>query len=721
MPDQLDIDLKTLPLPGLNPAIKLYESGTDSIGNPIWRIYNPIAHKYYQLSWAEFECLIRFQTCDTAHELKENLERETTITIEDQEIINLITFLNKNGLLSSKDSFSGTYEAPQKMPLWKKMLHHYLFFTVPLFKPDNVLRATYKYVRPFLSKGFFLFSMAVLFLGVVMTIGRMDEFLHTFFMFFSMEGAITIFITFFFIKILHEFGHAYTAHHYGVRVPHMGVAFMVMYPVLYTETSGAWQVKSKNQRMQIGLAGIRTELILAAYALMLWHFLPPGMAQSLCFSIVAISLIGSLLVNLNPTMRFDGYFVLSDYKGIENMHVRGFAAARWWLRKTLFGLNDNAPEDSPKHMKFLITFGFATLIYRFTLFLGIALLVYHLFFKPLGLILMSIELLWFIFMPVFSELKIWWQRRGDILAQIKGRIALGVCALLALLYVLPSSNTTTLPAMLHTQEARTLYPPAPAIVREIHVKDGQDVNENDLIITLVSPALEREFALESANLDSLLAQRKSFQSAPNQAAAKERLSSMETEINAAREREASLQVRIENLTITAPFSGTIRDMDNTLYSGQTLPLNFLIGRVVQNGVYSLSAYATERQLRVLALDNKAYFRPASALFGTTPFTLSEIGPVNITSIDWPELASVYGGPLPSEFSTAPEERATPVPRQSLYKIRLLSIENPQSSGTTNTIPSAQKGLVKIKTAPRSPAAEAINKAAELIGKELSLN
>lgn len=109
-----------------------------------------------------------------------------------------------------------------------------------------------------------------------MTIGRMDEFLHTFFMFFSLEGAITIFITFFFIKILHEFGHAYTAYQYGVRVPHMGVAFMVMYPVLYTETSSAWQIKSRNQRMHIGLAGIRTELILAAYALMLWHFLPPA-------------------------------------------------------------------------------------------------------------------------------------------------------------------------------------------------------------------------------------------------------------------------------------------------------------------------------------------------------------------------------------------------------------------------------------------------------------
>lgn len=70
MPDQPDIDLTALRLPALNPAIKLYEIGNDASGNPIWRLYNPIAHKYYQLSWAEFECLTRFQSCETAQDLK---------------------------------------------------------------------------------------------------------------------------------------------------------------------------------------------------------------------------------------------------------------------------------------------------------------------------------------------------------------------------------------------------------------------------------------------------------------------------------------------------------------------------------------------------------------------------------------------------------------------------------------------------------------------------
>ena len=69
-----ETDLNKLRLPSLNPAIKLYETGTDSNGSPIWRIYNPVAHKYYQLSWAEFECLTRFQDCETAQDLRNHLD-----------------------------------------------------------------------------------------------------------------------------------------------------------------------------------------------------------------------------------------------------------------------------------------------------------------------------------------------------------------------------------------------------------------------------------------------------------------------------------------------------------------------------------------------------------------------------------------------------------------------------------------------------------------------
>ena len=111
-------------------------------------------------------------------------------------------------------------------------------------------------------------------------------------------------------------------------------------------------------------------------------------------------------------MRFDGYFLLSDALNLPNLHERSFALGRWWLRERLFGFQEPMPELQPRgRHAFLIGFAFATWLYRLVLFVGIALLVYHLFFKALGLLMMAVELGWFIAMPMTRELKQWWLRR----------------------------------------------------------------------------------------------------------------------------------------------------------------------------------------------------------------------------------------------------------------------------------------------------------------------
>ena len=117
----------------------------------------------------------------------------------------------------------------------------------------------------------------------------------------------------------------------------MGAAFIVLYPVLYTETSGAWRLTNKLNRMAIGFAGIRAELCLATIFLLFWNISPSGsLIQTLSFYVVAMSLMSSLAVNLNPLMRFDGYYLLSDFMQIENLQSRSCSFARHAIRKILF-------------------------------------------------------------------------------------------------------------------------------------------------------------------------------------------------------------------------------------------------------------------------------------------------------------------------------------------------------------------------------------------------
>src|SRR5688500_3708598 len=147
-----------------------------------------------------------------------------------------------------------------------------------------------------------------------------------------------------FAKVLHELGHAYTAHRHGCRVPAMGAAFLVLWPVLYTDTNEAWKVASRNARLQIGAAGMAAELALAACATLLWSFLPDGPLRSGVFLLSTSTWIITLAVNLSPFMRFDGYFLLSHLLNTPNLHERAFAFGRWHLREWLFGLGAPEPE-----------------------------------------------------------------------------------------------------------------------------------------------------------------------------------------------------------------------------------------------------------------------------------------------------------------------------------------------------------------------------------------
>lgn len=705
-------ELKDVKIPRLNPTLRLFRAEADQTGAPRWRLYHALSNTYFDIGWPEFEALSRFSTCTDAQDLKNKIEKETTLELDEDDIPSLIAFLDQNGLLASSDTFSNDFKPSKKMPIWKKIVHNYLFFSVPLFKPNIFLKNTCPIVKPFFSQGFFTISMMVLFVFSIMTLGRIDEFTHTFFQFFSMEGVITITVVFFFIKILHEFGHAYTAYKNGVDVPHMGLAFIVMYPILYTETTGAWRLDSKKKRMSIGLAGIRTELILAAYALAAWHFLAPGFAQSLAFSIVAISLAGSLLVNLNPLMRFDGYFVMSDYTGIENLHARGFAAARWQLRRTLFGLKDAAPEANKARLNFLIYFGFAVMIYRFFLFLGIALLVYHIFFKPLGLFLMIVEIMWFILLPIWSEVKVWIERRSEIIKQRRSKITVGLLGVCLVMLALPSSNTIALPAISHIANYRAIFPSVPAKVKTIQVQNNQKVEKGDILMTLHAPALQKDLDISRLQLETLRREKRQLQSSGE--LAKERLAIIDIELETAEKQYALLQEQKDNLTIRAEFSGVIRDLNKDIASGQFITGETMLFRLLKPSDHIITAYADSHNLNRIKLQNTANFRPHHRFLSRDSYIVSSIDRINVEELDWPELSSIYGGSIASEF--APDDQSGIIPRQSLYKIQFNPANNDISKPNIT-----EKGVVYVHGDYTSPIWRFIQSISALFMQEISLN
>lgn len=684
-------------LPRLRQDLQLNPAPAEE-GAPTWTLYDPGANKYYKIGWMEFECLTRFPRCKTAQELSLLVARETTLEPTDDDIILLVNFLFVHGLVQSDTPAFVEYLQTQKekrdKPFWERLMHGYLYFTLPLFRPQKFLRKTYPYVAFMFTRRFFTGVLILLGYGIYLSIQRFDELGTTFMSYFNMEGAFYFLLASVIVKVVHEMGHAYMATRYGVAVNTMGVAVMVLYPVLYAETSNSWRMQDRRQRINISMAGVMAEMTLASVALIMWHMLPPGMAQGLCFLVAVVSLIASLVVNTNPLMRFDGYYLMSDLSGIDNLQDRSLAHAKWKIRGWLFGWDDGPPEPLPVEKRnFLTIFGLAIIAYRFVLFVGIAFLVYFLFFKPLGLILFLVEVFFFLLMPVVREVRVWCANAGRIAASWRGRgIIVLLVAALAFSFV-PAQGSVEVPAVLHAGNYKRIFPITSAQIVEIAARQGSHVREGQVLYRLNAPDLDRTIAKSQIRLEALQTIKAREQA--TQELVRQR-PTLDADIEAARKELEGNEAQKKRLTIEAPFDGILRDVDPAIREGMWVNPMQMLGVVVGPDSLILSGYVSEHDVPRIAKQAQGWFYADYTPFARFPVMLKKIEATDSRDIYWPELAAPYGGPLPAERGQNGYIR--PLPHHPLYAAQF---ELQQSEDNTGLPSFTAPGVVRLEAAPES--------------------
>ncbi len=656
-------------LPKLRNDIQLNEAPSETEGSPTWTLYDPAANKYYKIGWLEFEILSRIKNCQSVNQLTENIIQDTSLNADGEAVQEVIQFLIQHNLVYTSDEESLTRFEEQRdiaqRPWWHKMLHGYLFFTLPLFKPESFLKKTYPILSPIFTRPFMSVVFLLLAYGIFLSIQRFDEITNTFINYLNPEGIILFVGATIVVKIIHELGHAYTATKYGVPVTSIGLAFIVLYPILYTETTNAWKLKNRNQRLVIAAGGMMAELALASVTLILWHFLPPGMAQSLCFMVAIVSMIASLFVNLNPLMKFDGYYLFSDIVGIDNLQDRSFAFAKWRLRKWLWGWDDPKPENTYADRQRLLTgFGFAVWIYRFFLYLGIAILVYNLFFQPLGLILMLVELAFFIGLPLWREIKVWIGRYDDIFKLTHGKITLFLLTISLIFMFTPTRQTIEIPTIMHAKDYSRFYPPIPSKIEQINIKKGQFVKKGDMLFQLSSYDLDHNINITRLKLTDLEKIRRSSQ-ATIELANKRSMLDVEIE-NTKKELKGFLSIQ-EQLTIKAPNDGVIEEVDSLLKSGQWINKTSMLALLADKKSKIVSGYISEQDLDKLSKTSNGKFYAEYSPFETYNVTLNTLEKTSAATLFWPELSSSQGGGIPA----AAENDGTirPLARYTIYPIR----------------------------------------------------
>jgi len=146
------------------------------------------------------------------------------------------------------------------------------------------------------------------------------------------------------IVALHELAHAHACKHVGGRVSAMGFALVYLLPAFYTDTTEGFVHGTLSQRLTISFAGVWSDLLFYAVGPPIWWGSPLG-SRLLNAAYFVMILCGfmNVIVNWNPLIRLDGYFMLCDIVGIDSLKEDSTAYTSALVKKHIWGL----PVDIP--------------------------------------------------------------------------------------------------------------------------------------------------------------------------------------------------------------------------------------------------------------------------------------------------------------------------------------------------------------------------------------
>lgn len=300
------------------------------------------------------------------------------------------------------------------------------------------------------------------------------------------------------VKTLHELGHALAARRMGCRSRELGIQLFLFLPCLYTDVSDVWLVPNKWGRMVVSAAGMYVELFLAATSAIVWSLAEPGVLSSLCQNVFVVASIGTLALNGNPLLRYDGYHILADLLEIPNLERRAQAqlmhALAWWTA----GVQWWPPDELNRRARpMLALVAVASLAYRAVVLAGVY-LVMTAMFRPLGLepaagVFAGLAVLGIVY-PLASLLK-------QIIVQVRatqeisfGRLAIsGVVALSLLLacFYVPLPQRIAAPATIEPRGASRIYASVSGELGET-LPVGTEVKAGDVVARLENLALKRD-------------------------------------------------------------------------------------------------------------------------------------------------------------------------------------------------------------------------------------
>ena len=443
-----------------------------------------------------------------------------------------------------------------------------LYMSFKAWDPDKTLAKMDPYLSWMFTSGFVVFSIGIFIVACYLLasdwtrVQQDTSALYTF----AGKSAYDIWMFWILLMVLggiHELGHGLTCKHFGGDVHQMGFLLIYFTPAFYTDTTDILLFQRGSQRQWVIFAGIWIELVLCGLSGVVWYFSPVGsVLNDIAYKMMLLSGIQGALLNLNPLIKADGYYALSQFLNVDNLREESFAFLRAWAQKYLLRHDIDLPPASKRQRRIFFLFGVSAIVYSNTLLIFVIVFVKNVLVSKLGDewgYLATLVVIYFFarkgIQYALPTVRAWLrQKREDFMAWKMTRTQqAGALGLALLLLIPPISSSVSTGLVLEPGASARVRAEVPGQVQNVYVKPGDTVKTGQLLAVLQNPeiaadadSLRHQLALASSQLRNGQ-DRSDFDSAAN--AVRDR-GLLQQELAVAEKRAAALEIR-------APIDGVV--------------------------------------------------------------------------------------------------------------------------------------------------------------------
>jgi putative peptide zinc metalloprotease protein len=377
-------------------------------------------------------------------------------------------------------------------------------------------------------------------------------------------NLILLYSVFILVKFIHELGHAFACRRFGGECHEMGIMFLVFIPTPYVDASTAWAFPNKWHRIFVGAAGMIVELFFAAIAAFAWMNTGDihSVVAQLAFNAMLIASVTTLVFNANPLLRYDGYYILSDFWEIPNLRQKSSEYALGLVKRHVFNVKLQQPLPPPLQRVWLFTYAILSSIYR--AFVGLVILMIVAYEIPVIGPLMAISGIatWFM-VPCYKVFK-YLAIDPELHRKRPRAIAFSASVLAALIVLIgivrfPVNIDSEGVLSVDKADNRPLYAEQPGFIRQIgtttggvQLRDGDFVRKGQVLLVLENMPLQAQVQEADARVEQIRAElMQATATSPVLAQGKQ------IELEKAIDQQKLLARQLEKLTIKAPIDGEL--------------------------------------------------------------------------------------------------------------------------------------------------------------------